>query len=102
MSINHKFFVLFVVVMMAVVLSACGGSDKPQPVCASGKTAVVDSVSANNPFGVCKDAKGNMSNGEKSFAQYFSDLKNAAEKTNNCYANTGMGTSCLSATINSK
>jgi hypothetical protein len=106
---NKKLVSMVVIVVMSAVLSACGasGSGKPQPVCrtdGSEKTgywvALPDSVTENNKYGVCKNTKtGDLTNGEKSFAQYFQAATKAVEGVKTCYDNTGMGSSCLAAEI---
>jgi len=61
---------------------------------------LVDSVTANNPFGVCQDPKTKaLSNGEKSFEQYFKEAVKKVENVKECYDSTGMGTSCLATEV---
>jgi hypothetical protein len=101
--------VLAVIGIIAFMTVGCTPS-KPQPICRTDApkgqtwTALIDSVSANNPRGICqlKDATGKVIGqqaGEKSFAEYFAQAKQAVEETAQCYNDKGQGTTCIAEQI---
>lgn len=108
---KRMFVVVIASILLSVVLSACGSS-KPQPVCRqdapSGQywTALADSISANNPRGICqlKDSKTGkvlgQQAGEKSFEEYVTEAKKTVESIKQCYNKLGQITTCTSEQIN--
>jgi hypothetical protein len=100
MSTKSLFVVVIVAIVLSVLLVGCGGSS-PQPVCPTegGWVGLADSVTANNPTGVCQDANGNVMAGLQSFADYFAEAAKKAEQVGTCYNNTGMGTTCVAAQV---
>jgi hypothetical protein len=96
MSKFAKFvFVVVLFSIVAVSLSACGG-----PVCQDGEVVLANSVSANNPNGVCVAKGGELTSGQVSLEQQLNNAKQVIDQTKACYDSTGMGTSCLAKTVN--
>ena len=99
--------VMVVVLVAVVVASLVGCSGKPQAVCSQEGNAKVgywvalpDSVTENNPFGVCQNTVTKaLVNGLRSFASYFAEVAKKVENVKQCYDSTGMGTSCLAAEV---
>jgi hypothetical protein len=104
---------VMVVVLLCVVASAlvgCGSSSTPQPVCRTDApagqhyVAALDSVSSNNPTGVCAlvdDKTGDTLStvkGEVSFADFFAAATKKAEELASC-TTTGASTTCAAQVI---